>query len=205
MKIAVLGASGPTGRELVLQALARGHQVVALVRDLDKIADLSGPGLTKAEVDVTDPASVVGAATGVDAIVSGLGTTKGGAHDTLTQGARAAVASGVPRIIWLSALGTGASAGAAGPVWPRMVRLMLGKEVEDKENADRVVLRAGGTSVHAGILTNGTIAGRPRAVSTAQSSTGLFPGRISRSTVAAAMLDQAEDGRHDGQVLVAAG
>lgn len=205
MKIAVLGASGPTGRQLVTQALARGHEVVALVRDPAKIADLSAPGLSKARADVTDPSSVVDATRGADALVSGLGVAKGGPADTLTRGARAAALAGVPRLVWLSALGTGASAPAAGPVWPRMLRLLLGKEVSDKEAADRVVLQAGGTSVHAGILTNGELAGRPRVVSLSEARGGLLPGRISRATVAAAMLDQAEAGTHRGEVLVAAG
>ena len=164
----------------------------------------SCPGASSSD-SLRSSASVVAATRGVDALVSGLGTTKGGAPDTLTRGARAAVASGVPRIVWLSAFGTGASAGAAGPVWPRALRLMLGKEVGDEEDADEVVLGAGGTSVHAGILTHGDPAARPRAVRTSEARSGLFPGRISRSTVAAAMLDQAEDGGHHGEVLVAAG
>ncbi|TKX84333.1 NmrA family protein, partial [Halorubrum sp. SS5] len=33
MRIAVFGASGRTGRPLVEQALDRGHEVVAFVRD----------------------------------------------------------------------------------------------------------------------------------------------------------------------------
>ncbi|XP_066301712.1 flavin reductase (NADPH)-like [Branchiostoma lanceolatum] len=40
MRLAVFGASGPTGVEVVQQALARGHDVTALVRDPDKMAGL---------------------------------------------------------------------------------------------------------------------------------------------------------------------
>ena len=38
MKIAVLGATGPTGQQVVMQALSRGFEVRALVRDPEKMA-----------------------------------------------------------------------------------------------------------------------------------------------------------------------
>ncbi|MFD0443837.1 NAD(P)H-binding protein [Streptomyces indonesiensis] len=40
MRIAVLGATGRTGRTVVEQALARGHQVVALVRSARSVRRL---------------------------------------------------------------------------------------------------------------------------------------------------------------------
>ncbi|XP_078571504.1 flavin reductase (NADPH)-like [Branchiostoma floridae x Branchiostoma japonicum] len=40
MRLAVFGATGPTGLEVVQQALAQGHDVTALVRDPDKMAAL---------------------------------------------------------------------------------------------------------------------------------------------------------------------
>ena len=39
MRVLVIGATGGTGRELVQQALAQGHQVTAFVRDPAKLAD----------------------------------------------------------------------------------------------------------------------------------------------------------------------
>ena len=36
MKILVIGATGATGKEIVNQALAQGHNVTALVRDASK-------------------------------------------------------------------------------------------------------------------------------------------------------------------------
>ena len=33
MKLLIIGATGPTGRELVKQAVAQGHEVTALVRN----------------------------------------------------------------------------------------------------------------------------------------------------------------------------
>ncbi len=44
-RILVLGATGGTGRPIVRQALARGHDVTALVRSPEKARDLAGlPG-----------------------------------------------------------------------------------------------------------------------------------------------------------------
>ena len=37
MKIAVLGATGPSGLQVVEEALERGHEVTALVRNPDKL------------------------------------------------------------------------------------------------------------------------------------------------------------------------
>jgi len=47
MKIAIIGASGKTGRHLVLESLKRGHRVVAVCRDasiakLDEFKDQNG-------------------------------------------------------------------------------------------------------------------------------------------------------------------
>ncbi|OWY69055.1 hypothetical protein B7486_23240 [cyanobacterium TDX16] len=37
MKVLVIGATGPTGRRIVEQALAQEHEVTALVRNPDKL------------------------------------------------------------------------------------------------------------------------------------------------------------------------
>jgi len=39
MKIAVLGATGPSGIQVVKEALARGHEVTAVVRNPDKVTE----------------------------------------------------------------------------------------------------------------------------------------------------------------------
>ncbi|GAB3838005.1 hypothetical protein ACFPIJ_16050 [Dactylosporangium cerinum] len=48
-------------------------------------------------------------------LLSGLGAVRGSTAGTLTAGAQAAVATGIDRIIWLGALGTGPSAGRPDP------------------------------------------------------------------------------------------
>lgn len=39
MKIAVLGATGPSGLQVVQEALERGHEVTAVVRNPEKLAE----------------------------------------------------------------------------------------------------------------------------------------------------------------------
>jgi UDP-glucose 4-epimerase len=69
MRILVTGASGSVGRELVPALLARGHQVVALDKDLTALGAGSSPGLELVPGAIED-ASVVGAAVrGVGAVV----------------------------------------------------------------------------------------------------------------------------------------
>ncbi|MFF4628987.1 NAD(P)-dependent oxidoreductase [Streptomyces griseorubiginosus] len=71
MRIAVFGANGPTGRHLTDQALAAGHEVVAVTRRPGSLTPR--PGLTVALADATDPAAVDAAIGGTDAVLSALG------------------------------------------------------------------------------------------------------------------------------------
>jgi putative NADH-flavin reductase len=54
MKVLVLGTTGSLGRHLVSQALARRHEVTALVRDPSKL-DISHPRLHILQGDALDP------------------------------------------------------------------------------------------------------------------------------------------------------
>jgi len=75
MKIAIIGATGPTGRSFVNQAVEAGHTVVALARTPEKLADLAG----RAEVrraDARDRASLVAALQGdIDVVVNIVGAS----------------------------------------------------------------------------------------------------------------------------------
>ncbi|QNE17267.1 SDR family oxidoreductase [Kribbella qitaiheensis] len=71
MRIVVFGAAGSTGRELVEQALAAGHQVVAAVRRPEKVQPRAG--LTVVQADVADPEAVRTAVAGSDAVFSVVG------------------------------------------------------------------------------------------------------------------------------------
>ncbi|MEU5964237.1 NAD(P)H-binding protein [Micromonospora parva] len=71
MRTVVFGATGPTGRQITEQALAAGHQVIAVTRRPP--AGPPRPGLTVVSADVTDPDAVDRAVAGGDAVLSSLG------------------------------------------------------------------------------------------------------------------------------------
>lgn len=71
MKIIVFGASGNTGKEIVKQALARGHSVTAFVRNPDSLREEYG--LRVLQGDVLNPAEVADAIVGHQAVLSALG------------------------------------------------------------------------------------------------------------------------------------
>src|SRR5260370_7765285 len=71
MKIAVVGATGRTGLQVVEQALARGDDVIALARQPEAMP--RRPGMVGAAADVLDRAVLVEALAGADAVVSTLG------------------------------------------------------------------------------------------------------------------------------------
>jgi putative NADH-flavin reductase len=73
MKIAVIGATGGIGQKVVEQALEKGHEVVAVMRNPQALA-LSGKRLEKRAADVTDAESVRKAIDGTEVVVSAIGT-----------------------------------------------------------------------------------------------------------------------------------
>ncbi|KPH60479.1 3-beta hydroxysteroid dehydrogenase [Novosphingobium sp. ST904] len=70
MKIAVLGASGRAGSEIVKEAAARGHEVLAIARNPEKIA--AAPGVTAEAGDAADPEALAALIAGSDAVISAL-------------------------------------------------------------------------------------------------------------------------------------
>jgi uncharacterized protein YbjT (DUF2867 family) len=71
MRIAVLGATGGTGRSLAAQAMAAGHHVVAVVRDPARLGDLVPNEIAIAQA--SDPDAIASAIGGVDVVASCLG------------------------------------------------------------------------------------------------------------------------------------
>lgn len=85
MKLAVFGGTGKTGRHIVEQALAAGHEVVALARTPSKL-EIKHPNLKVLQGDVKDLNCVNDTIQGTDAVVSVLGPTNNKPEFAVTKG-----------------------------------------------------------------------------------------------------------------------
>lgn len=103
MRLLVLGAAGKTGREIVTQALGRGHDVVAFVRSGESLAPADH--LVVVVGDAEDGASVSAAAAGCQAVVSALGHTSAMTSTALTSAADALIKALPPRTRYISMTG----------------------------------------------------------------------------------------------------
>jgi putative NADH-flavin reductase len=108
MRIVVFGAGGAVGQRIVREALERGHQVTAAVRDVTYY-DRFDPRIAVVRADATDPATIAAAATGTDVVVSAVSPRVGKTGlpaPSLTAVARAFIASGVTRLIIVGGAGS---------------------------------------------------------------------------------------------------
>ena len=109
MKIALVGATGNIGRQIARHALARGHQVTALVRsDRELPDDLSGAA--RQIVDLADTRALAEAIAGHDVLASAYGPRPGDdAAQIATVAGQlldAARTAGVPRLVVVGGAGS---------------------------------------------------------------------------------------------------
>jgi uncharacterized protein YbjT (DUF2867 family) len=200
-RILIVGATGGTGRQLVAQALERGHQVTALVRDPSKL-QVVHPRLTVIQGDVLDEASVERAVRDQEAVLCALGHKRyfyptrilsNGTRNIL----RAMETRGVTRFVCETSLGIGDSAGRMGLYYTLFViPVILPFYFWDKTRQERVIAgsNAEWVIVRPGVLTNSTKRGRLRHGHHVGSF--LPTVRISRADVAEFMLDQLASDRY---------
>lgn len=146
MRLTVFGATGGIGTELVRQALARGHQVTAVVRDPRRLAVPPTAGLSVVTADVMDPVAIKPAVDGADAVASGLGPRRGGPPAVLTDSMRAILsamdATGVRRLAAVSASGFFAEPGEGlltGKVAKPLLRAILRDNCADTRRMEDLI------------------------------------------------------------------
>ncbi|WP_246741169.1 NAD(P)-dependent oxidoreductase [Bradyrhizobium sp. 1(2017)] len=164
-KVLVLGATGATGRLIASQALERGHQVSALVRSPEKASKLNGARLVVG--DVRDEKALREALKGQDAVVSALGTPasplpRGDA--ALNRDARARQrAEHVSRLVCITGIGAGDSAGHGGFLFDKVIFPFLLKNVYADKNRQEAAIRNSGLDwilVHPSVLATSPAAAR---------------------------------------------
>ncbi len=145
-RVLIVGATGGTGRQLVLQALELGYQVTAFVRDPSKLR-IEHPRLRLATGDVLDYASVEAAVRGQEAVLSALGHKRYyPPNRILSKGTsnvlRAMEAQGVRRLVCETSLGIGDSAGRMGLYYTFLViPTVLPFYYWDKTRQERAIAR----------------------------------------------------------------
>lgn len=201
MRLLVIGASGGTGRQLVIQALERSHDVTAFVRSQSRLG-LQHARLHFATGDVLDYAAVEAAVRGQDAVLSALGHKQWFRPTRiLSEGTRNIVrameACGVRRFISETSLGVGSSWGRLGLLYTLIViPFILPFYYWDKGRQEAVIRESplDWIIVRPGILTDGPKRGAYR--HGPRVGHWLRSLRISRADVADFMLNQLTDNTH---------
>ena len=105
MKIALIGASGFVGSAILQEAVSRGHQVTAIVRDVSKVA--AHPQVTAVAVDAQDSQALARVLKGHDRVISAYnpGWSAPDIYDQYLKGASAIVAAAVAANSWLLVVG----------------------------------------------------------------------------------------------------
>jgi putative NADH-flavin reductase len=196
VRVVVLGASGPTGRLVVARALEHGHQVTAVARHLDVLAETER--LTLRPADVRDPLAVRAIVPGHEAAVSVIGTPARSPGNLYSTAARSLVgaleAEGVPRFVGVSSSGVRPD-DCGLPLWFRLaIPLFLRELYRDMGEMERIVRtsRLDWTLVRAAYLIDKPARGRFRVVDGANPPGG---SRISRADLADFLIDQLETDR----------
>jgi putative NADH-flavin reductase len=198
MKLLVLGATGRTGGELLAQALTQGHQLTALARDPSRLS-VRGERVHSIAGSATDSATTQAALEGQDAVLCALGPRSPTAlltFDLMRATVKALIpamqAQRVDRIVMLSALGAGESAGHAPAAFRLMFRTLFRQVGKDKAVAEAMLRDSelDWTIVYPPSLTNGARTGNYRH-GPALEVRGM--PRISRADVAEFMLAQLTD------------
>ena len=109
MKIALFGASGTLGQRILHEALERGHEVLALVRNPENSA-LDDPRVTARAVNVLNPSSIAEAVAGQDVVISTIGPAGNQPATVVVDAARSLLKgvaqAGVPRLITVGGAGS---------------------------------------------------------------------------------------------------
>ena len=205
MKVLVIGAAGKTGRSVVEQAVAAGHQVTAFVHNANeyKVSDVR-----VIEGDATNTVAMDAAVLGQDAVLDTIGSKTPYKTTTLESSvANTIIASmqrnGVRRLVVTSMLGEGDSI-ANVPIYERLLLpTLLRGDNKDKAAMESAVEASGldWVILRPAFLTDGPAKGSVRVF---DAETGDKAHKITRADVASFMLAQVSNNEYLHQAVTIA-
>jgi uncharacterized protein YbjT (DUF2867 family) len=197
MRVLLLGATGGTGREIVREAGAQGHSVVALVRSRTKATGLAGAELV--EGDARDEQALSRALEGCSGVISSLGTPMSPFREVtlLSVATRALVTAmesrNVRRLVCITGLGAGDSRGHGGFLFDSLFFPLLLRKVYEDKNRQEDIVRASKLDwvlVRPVVLNDKPARGTVRAQTDLS---GIHGGAVSRGDVAKFVVQQLTD------------
>lgn len=203
MKLLIIGASRGIGFDVLQQALEAGHEVTALLRNPDSFS-VSHEKLKVMKGDILDKDSIKEAINGQDVVCLTIGikaTRK--PVSVFSKGTKTVVEamkdSSCKRLICVTGVGAGDSKGHGGFLYDKIFKPLFLKTIyEDKDRQEAIVRESGldWVIVRPGFLTTGPRTGKYRVLTKLN---GVKAGKISRADVAAFILLEAAEMKHQGQ------
>ena len=190
--IAILGATGKTGRHVVSIALERGHRVRALAR---RPPDEQKEGVTYLPANIESVSEITRLVDGCEAVISALGPSRDRV-DVCSTATGTLLAAGIKRLIIVSGAGIGVPGDkkdAVGRIVSVMVRLLSPAAFRDKQ-LEYAKLAASSA--------DWTLARAPRLVDSPPRGTlkvsveRALGNQLSRQALAAFCVDEAETPRY---------
>lgn len=205
MKILVIGAGGRTGRSVVEQALATGHEVTAFVHKAD---GYNVEGVRVIEGDAADSAAMNQAVLGQDAVLDTIGGKTPYLTTTLESSAaktiiKAMQQHGVRRLAVTSSIGEGESIANATLFVRLLVATFLRGSTKDKAAMVSAVKSSGldWVILRPAVLTDDPATGNVRVF---DAKTGEKAHKITRADLASFMIAQLSNDEHLHQTVTIA-
>ena len=206
MKVLIVGAGGKTGRAVVEQAVAAGHEVTAFVHHADGY-DVAG--VRVAQGDATDRDTVEAAVAGQDAVLDTVGGKIPYRETTLEASAAGAIIAamtrhGVRRLVVTSLLGEGESKENASFFYERLLLpTFLRGANKDKAAMESAVESSGldWVILRPPVLTNGPAKGN---VQVFDPESDKKAHKLTRADLAAFMVAQLTSDEHLHQAVTIA-
>jgi putative NADH-flavin reductase len=203
MNLVVFGATGRTGTEIVKQALEKGHEVTAFLREPSRMA-IGHERLSTVSGDVFDPASVAQAVRGHDAVICALGAGSDLGGTTVRTTGTINIISGmqmhdVERLLAISAMGVGDSWDSLSLINKLFFAVVLRSARQDHE-AQEIAIKESGlkwTIIRPSGLTDAPRTGVYEVGENIRAKTS----RIARADVAELVVKEAEQNRLVGKAV----